>query len=322
MHLTQSDRQNYPIGYCLPLTSMVDPAWFFSTLAQATAASIGFLIAFLAALYTARKNKTQNNYREFMSQLQRIEANYRPLLYRMEKQLSGVTDFPVADGTIENACEIDLSQSEIEDIAEEYNQPTAVKMWANLKRSQELLGRLVIPQPNNKKLQQVQRLNESSKAMIEQIDTMASAVEFLGDTNIGQLSPRAARKKEIFPEVEDEKSVIKKSSYPKTNTFQAWETVLSEFRQQTVRAAMWTQNSELTVDFEEFKIALNQILTLFFIGVILPLILLLSWSPDWWFSLDGMPLAIIEIAFILSIGYYAIRLFRTVKGVLIHTNRI
>jgi hypothetical protein len=145
---------------------MVDPAWFFSTLAQATAASIGFLIAFLAALYTGRKNKTQGNYREFMSQLQQIEANYKPLLRRMEKQMTGVTDFPVADGTIEKACEIDLTQSEIEDIAEEYEQSTAVKMWANLNRSQKILDRLILPQPNNKKIEHITRLNETSKDML------------------------------------------------------------------------------------------------------------------------------------------------------------
>jgi hypothetical protein len=131
---------------------MVNPAWFFSTLAQATAASIGFLIAFLAALYTARKSETQNNYRELMDQLQQTESDYKPVLRRMEKQLTGVTDFPVADGTIENACEIDLPQSDIENIAEEYNQSSAVKMWANLKRSQKLIDFLIVPQPNSKNL--------------------------------------------------------------------------------------------------------------------------------------------------------------------------
>jgi hypothetical protein len=301
---------------------MVDPAWFFSTLAQATAASIGFLIAFLAALYTARKNKTQDNYREFMNQLQQIETNYKPLLRQMQKQLVGVTDFPVSDGTIEETCEIDLSQSKIEDIAEEYDQPTAVRMWANLNRSQKILDQIILPQPNNKKRCQLQRLNESSKAMIDQIDTAASAFELLGDTSIGHLEPEEVRNKEVFPEVVDDESVVVKGTYPKTDTFQSWETVLSEFRQQTVRAAMWTQNSELTVDFDEFKIALDQILTLFFIGVALPMLFLLSWVPDWWVTISGLTLIIIEIAFILAVSYHTVALFRTVKSILTYSNRV
>jgi hypothetical protein len=301
---------------------MVDPAWFFSTLAQATAASIGFLIAFLAALYTARKSKTQANYREFMTQLQKIEADYKPLLRRMEKQMTGITEFPVADGTIENACEIDIPQSEIENIAGEYDQPTAIKMWANLKRSQELLDRLVIPQPNNKQLQQVQRLNESSKAMFEQMNTAASAFEFLSDTSIGHLEPKEVREKDIFPEIESEEAVEMKGTYPETKTFQSWEAILSDFRQETVRAGMWTQNSELMVDFEEFKIVLDKILVLFFIGVILPILFLLSWFPDWWFSISGLALTIIEVIFVVLVSYHTVGLFNTVKSILNYSNKL
>jgi hypothetical protein len=301
---------------------MVNPAWFFSTLAQATAASIGFLIAFLAALYTARKSETQNNYRELMDQLQQTESDYKPVLRRMEKQLTGVTDFPVADGTIENACEIDLPQSDIENIAEEYNQSSAVKMWANLKRSQKLIDFLIVPQPNSKKSHHIQRLNESSKAMIDQINTAASAFEFLGDTSIDPLEPEEVRTKKVFPDIDDKESLVMKEKYPETNTFQSWETVLSNFRQQTVRAAMWTQNSDLTVNFEGFKDILDEILILFFIGVILPILFLFSWMPSWWPSISGWGLLIIEVIFILAVAYHAVVLFNTVKDILEFSNRI
>lgn len=55
---------------------MVEPAWFFSTLAQAVAASIGFVIAFTAAVYAARRGRFQQRLRDFQADVGELYDTY------------------------------------------------------------------------------------------------------------------------------------------------------------------------------------------------------------------------------------------------------
>lgn len=291
----------------------VSPEWFFSTIAQASAASIGFLIAFIAAQYSSRKNKHQENYNRLLDRLEEIEENYNPILGKLEDQLTGVTSFPSAGGGIDRAFEIDVSQDDIEQVANQFSQPEAVKVYANLKRSQKLLNNLILPQPNNKKKEQLRLLNETSKYLSETLNQNGPAQTFLSDTSIGTLTPDEVRNKNVFPNVLSR-------TYPgkpdiQTNTMKSWGDLMKKFRQETVRASMTAQNSELVMNHAEYRILLDRVVTFFFVGVIFPMLFLLAWSPRA-LILSDITIAAIEVVTILAVSYHVLQLFSAVKSLI------
>lgn len=291
----------------------VPAEWFFSTIAQASAASIGFLIAFIAAQYSSRKNKHQDNYNRLLDRLEEIEEDYNPILGKMEDQLTGVTNFPSHGGGIDSAFQIDATQDEIKQVANGFSQSEAVKVYANLKRSQKLLNSLILPQPNNKKKEYLRLLNNTSKYLSETLTKNGSAQSFLSDTSIGTLTANEVRNKDAFPDVASQ-------TYPgkteiQTKTMKSWKDILNKYRQETVRASMMAQDSELVTNHKEYAILLNQILRFFFVGVIFPMLFLLAWSPDG-FVLPNVVVAGIEIAIVFVISYQVQKLFRTVKSLI------
>lgn len=59
---------------------MADPAWFFSTLAQSTAAIIGFIIAFSAVLYQLDRQRRERRTQELREELIDFEDEYDEVL--------------------------------------------------------------------------------------------------------------------------------------------------------------------------------------------------------------------------------------------------
>jgi len=291
----------------------VSPDWFFSTIAQASAASIGFLIAFIAAQYSSRKSKHQDNYNRLLDRLEEIEENYNPILGKMEDQLTGVTSFPSLDGGIDRAFDIDATQDDIEQVANQFSQSESVKVYANLKRSQKILNHLILPQPNSKKREHLRLLNDTSKYLSETLNQNGPAQGFLADTSIGTLTPKEVRNKDVFPDVHTR-------TYPgksdiQTKTMKSWGDLMKKYRQETVRASMMAQNSELVMNHKEYQILLNKILKFFFIGVIFPMLFLLAWAPDG-FVLSNFTISVIEVITILAISYQVLSLFGTVKSLI------
>jgi hypothetical protein len=300
----------------------VDPAWFFSTIVQATAASIGFLIAFLAAQYSSRKDKVQDNHNSLIDHLEDMEEMYQPILWQMEKQLTGVATFPSAGGGVDSAFEIDIDQDEIEDISEGFSSSLVVKMFANLKRSQKILDEIILPQPHGIKKTYLRRLNETTREMAGQLETNGPAQDFFTDSNIGTLTPKEVREKEVFPDID---GTLYPGIFPSevsTSTAQSWNQVLKKFRQDSARAAMKAQNTELNVDFETYQIVLKQIVNLFFVGLILPLPFLFSWAPGWWPSINGWLITGVQLAFTIAVSILAIRLFRSVRTIMSLSSKI
>lgn len=179
----------------------IDPAWFFSTLVQATAASIGFLIAFLAAQYSSRKDRMQDNYNSLIDHLEEMEETYSPILWQMEKQLTGIASFPSAGGGVDDAFEIDIGQDKIDNTCDGFGPSRIVKMFANIKRSRKILDEVILPQPHGIKKTYLRRLNETARGMAGQIERNGPAQKFFTDSNIGSLTPKEVREKEVFPEV-------------------------------------------------------------------------------------------------------------------------
>ena len=73
--------------------AIVNPYWFFSTLAQATAASIGFVIAFVASSYASSAERSRGEVNLFQDRIRRILNEHRePLRTTAEQIGSSVSD--------------------------------------------------------------------------------------------------------------------------------------------------------------------------------------------------------------------------------------
>lgn len=59
---------------------MAEPAWFFSTIAQAVAASIGFVIAFTATVYASRQARFQTRLTGFQQDIGELHSDYGPAI--------------------------------------------------------------------------------------------------------------------------------------------------------------------------------------------------------------------------------------------------
>lgn len=73
--------------------AIVNPYWFFSTLAQATAASIGFVIAFVASSYASSAERSRGEVNLFQDRIRRILNEHRePLRTTAEQIGNSVSD--------------------------------------------------------------------------------------------------------------------------------------------------------------------------------------------------------------------------------------
>lgn len=292
----------------------VSPDWFFSTLAQAVAASIGFLLAFLAAIYSTRKARVNDRTLRLLEHISEVESKFDPLLEAMSRHLVAKAGIPVEGGGIAEMKEIDLSQEQLEQMAEGYEKPNARVLYANLERTQKILDFLVGPQPNNKKAKHLARLNETTNAMVDNVGKAKNAMVLYGEITEEDEIPDGYGREDIFPLIPEIQNWLESHySAEDGSTLVGWSEVLRELKQQTVRGGQFAQNTDLVVNFEEFEIVLRQVKQLFVVGVILPLLFLLYDFPSWWITLRGLWLTAIEFLFILVIGLLTWRLFGAVN---------
>jgi len=292
----------------------VPPDWFFSTLAQASAASIGFLLAFIAAIYSTRKSRVNDRTLRLLEHISEVETEYDPLLDAMSRHLAAKSGIPVEGGGMTKMKETDLNQDELEQLAEGYEKPNVRILYANLERTQKLLDFLVGPQPNNKKAEQLAKLNETTKAMAENVGKEKNAMVLYGEITEEDEIPDDYAREDIFefiPEIEN--WLEAQYSNEQGATLVGWGEVLRELRHQTVRGGQFAQNTDLVVDFEEFEIVLRQVKRLFVAGVILPMLFLLYDFPSWWITLRGLWLTAVEVAILIVIGILTWRLFGAVN---------
>jgi hypothetical protein len=273
----------------------VSPDWFFSTLAQASAASIGFLLAFIAAIYSTRKSRVNDRTLRLLEHLSDTESEFDPLLDAMSRHISATAGIPVEGNGISEMKEINLNQEEIQEMAEGFDKPNTMVFYANLERAKKLMNLLVGPQPNNKKADQLAKLNETTNAMVENVGMAKNAMVLYSEVSEEEDIPDDYAREDIF------------------GSLAGWNEVLRNYRHQTVRGGQFAQNTDLVVDFKEFEIVLTSVKRLFVIGVILPMLFLLYDFPSWWVSISGLWLTALELAFVVVIGFLSWRLFSTVN---------
>ncbi len=292
---------------------MVSPEWFFSTLAQATAASIGFILAFVAVLYSARKSQTSNRKFRLMDHLQNIEREFDPVLGAVCDYLSEKGEF--SDEELKQSIKIDDSQEKIEEMTEKYQNPISAKLYANLIRTQDILNLIVTPQPNEVKRKHLQYLNSTTSEVVDIFSTEENIEELFEELTVEDTDSDNPAKDRISVSriwvIEEwlEQNFVRE----KSNTLIGWKHVLDELSHQTRRGGALAQGSDLLVSFDEYQHVLDQITVLFFIGVVLPMIFLLAEVPNWWPVLSGLSVTIVELSFLAAVSWYTYKLINSVS---------
>jgi len=293
---------------------MVAPEWFFSTLAQATAASIGFILALVAALYGARKSQTSNRKFRLMDHLQAVEEEFDPALEAMSDHLAAKGEFPVSGERIDQMKKIERDQDQLEKMAQHFQEPTAVKLYANLIRTQKILDHIVTPQPNRTKKQYLQYLNFTTTSMSETVGMAKNALVLFAELTDEDLDPDDPVREAIFPFIGETENWLEQNfAHERGNTLAGWKEILDELNHQTRRGGAMAQGSDIVVGFDEYQHVLDRILVLFFIGVVLPMSFLLAELPTWWPEVSGLTLTIIGILFLAAISWSTFKLINAVS---------
>jgi hypothetical protein len=120
--------------------AMVAPQYFFSTLAQASAAIVGFVIAVAAALYSLERQRVERRTDEYREALTEFRNRYGFALMALDSLLEGEG----GDTTNEMTDDLSLDNGELEELVrEEYNEKPATSLYmAHVRRILGIFNRI------------------------------------------------------------------------------------------------------------------------------------------------------------------------------------
>jgi hypothetical protein len=256
---------------------MPAPAWFFSTLAQAIAAAIGFVIAFTASVYSFRNSVFRERVSTFQRDIGELHSIYGPILDALEDYLRENAEF---DSSSE--IWINLQHENLDDWANKQPDPQSAKVWAHVKAVSDFLS--VIPSEESPEQIQIhfEKMEYSIDRLQELFDYQTEGAELLYEELIGEIpNERDLSRKTIFDLPYRARRQFKGNSVRE--------------RDNTTRLSNWTQIvADFKTDYEEIKTrygtrwltssnsrsrareVLQQSIELFAVGVVLPIIFLLS----------------------------------------------
>lgn len=113
---------------------MVSPAWFFSTLAQVTAAILGLTTAFAFSVFDRRQAELSRRNDQFRGEINNIREKYQPVLDTISSELRDNADFD------RPGVRFDLERLDEQEWAEEQTDSTAARIWANTSGISHLLA--------------------------------------------------------------------------------------------------------------------------------------------------------------------------------------
>lgn len=304
---------------------MADSTWFFSTLAQATAASIGFVVAFAAALYSVRRAKRQRIVGEFQEDIREYFDRVQPVAEEMRKKLRDVGEFnPDFD------LHSDLGEEELEDTMrriDEWSQDQqhrqAAYVWANLRLFEYILRRIME--------------TSSPKVMAEYLSQLESPViNIVTSFDAFPSHPRDPKPyKDLFHEVTGntrEKSTKYKPDHhifgfmPKLDnyigeyttanessaTIMGWSAAVRQMNDSFYRIYNLSDFSTALFNEDVVGPVLQTCQTLFVVGVILPTLFLITVPeipllPE----LPTLVITVVEVIVLGVTGYFGYQLFKS-----------
>ena len=119
---------------------MAKPAWFFSTLAQVTAAIVGFIVAFSAGLYPLERQRREDRTDRLRNALIDFRNEYFDVI-RSLSFVAGNGNVTTKDYLKDFTKDTEELQEEIENDSEQRGKDSAL-VWAHFHRIQELIDKI------------------------------------------------------------------------------------------------------------------------------------------------------------------------------------
>ena len=312
------------------------PAWFFSTLAQASAAIVGLTIAFTISAYTTRQEYRQNRTDRFQDELIRYQEKYQGILSNMSHELREQSRFDTSKKRFRLSD--DEEEDEVEEWAEDQQDTEVAKVWAHLSTASNILSEIEPALNPNLDEDELGTLHVAARRLPGYFDPSWTDAEELykqlsGDSNVPQgfhvedvlgqgdrVETWLARN---LTERYDNQMLTQAGEVPSGENFYSWATLLAEFRRDTKLLSGKLPSTELT-DFMSPKFAVKVLWLDFWLtitGVLLPSVFLVSspqaqipsilidiitivpqWIRNW--GVYGVQIILIGLS-----GYFTIRLF-------------
>lgn len=300
--------------------------WFFSTLAQSTAAIIGFTIALAAALYTSRLEKIRHQTEALRSRLIDIKDEYRPVLSGVSTTILDQGDFstgeitPDIDGPaiIEESEDteeafalirylsrgLDASTDEIEAWAEDQSDEQAAIVWAHARRAGGILEDISPLNENLLEPQQMRRLLDSVKALKETLNAGTDSSEEFYQEITGEDPSSSYHTEDIFSESQSIERWLDRNledlnrrrvgfeipeSIATGRNISNWATVFEEFERDVGLASGSAIGTKVITDpRKDIKSLLLYAAVLGIVGIFVPLLFLITSQQDpiWMLSSD------------------------------------
>jgi len=296
---------------------MPAPAWFFSTLAQAIAAAIGFVIAFTASYYTSRKQRISGKTDALIEDLRDLDERYRRVVQEISRNLLQQGNFnPSSDVT-----ELNVDQEEIGEWAQEQRDTSTAYLWANLTRVADILAKFQTRSPNEKTREQLVQLNTTLKtlsdehAVNENIYTEIENTEsYPDDYHVQTILDNTAEMEQFLKEEIPDSSNVNPEL---AGSIFAIGKVIENLRSEGVQIGSRAGGTELHWDYQPTQIVVRKSRNLFIVGVIAPLIFLLT--PPSWFTVSaivpyyGLVRILIQILILILTGWFSLQLLTAIE---------
>jgi len=269
---------------------MASPAWFFSTLAQASAAIIALTIAFTITSYSTRREYIQDRSDRFREKLIRYQEKYQGIMDNMARTIKDEVNIDY------DSVRFDLVNDDPESWAANQNNPDAALFWAYLSGVGEILANVDPALGPNIEDEELGAINDAARNLVPQIDTGTNSSKEIYKAVTGSDDVpddyytedflEEGRKVEAWlarnlTERYENQAVIRPGEMPTSGkNFYSWVKLLDEFRLDTKILTGRTPATDLT-DFMSPKFAGRVLITVFqlaIVGVFLPTLFLVS-SP-------------------------------------------
>lgn len=296
---------------------MPAPAWFFSTLAQAIAAAIGFVIAFTASYYTSRKQRIGGKTDALIKDLRDLDERYRRVIQEISRNLLQQGDFsPSSDVT-----ELDVEQEDIGEWAQEQRDTSTAHLWANLTRISDILAQFQIRSPNEKTREQLIQLNTTLKTLSDEhavnenlYKEIENTEDYPDDYHVQTIFDNTAEMDQFLEEEMPDSANVNPEL---AGSIYAIGKVIENLQSEGVQIGSRAGGTELHWDYKPTQIVIRKSRNLFIVGVIAPLIFLLT--PPSWFSISaivpyyGLVRISIQALILVLTGWFSLQLLSAIE---------
>lgn len=291
---------------------MVDPAWFFSALAQSTASIAGLLVAARLIQYQLERQRRERRTEDLREEVQEFDEKFGHILPPMTGTFAGSSDLSFWSQT----RFLWISGSELNlNIAMNSSMPVITMYWAHMARISHILMTGVHPSSNPQEHhlfseKEFDRLRESITWLKENVDERSPFIDYLyADLGIQGNKPYTKNILDPDPPGESLQDWLQRhqdyatrhSTLLSGKNLQSYQRVFGELHRDFQRLDSLRENTIIT-----FKPGINPFLAktvvLILVGVILPLVAITSSTPDVlaWLVIDSTLLYLYQMLLLIG----------------------